>query len=107
MYVDILFSQTKVIPIMFEHATTHYQTLQTWIGHAATHYHTRYHACFRTFSPILTWSGYNTTCYYNFNMLHARYDTFFLSLAWFGAIFNALPRTTVKFIKNIKYKKKR
>ena len=28
MYVNILFPQTKVIPIMLAHFTTHYQTLQ-------------------------------------------------------------------------------
>ena len=39
MYVDILFPLTKAIPIMFERVTTHYQTLQTWIGHNATHNH--------------------------------------------------------------------
>ena len=39
MYVDILFPLTKAIPIMFESVTTHYQTLQTWIGHNATRYH--------------------------------------------------------------------
>ena len=27
------------------------------------------------------------------------YHTFYLSLAWFGAICNALPRVTIKFIK--------
>ena len=27
MLVDILFALTKAIPIMFEHVTTHYQTL--------------------------------------------------------------------------------
>ena len=39
MYVVILFSLTKAIPILFEYVTTHYQTLQTWIGHDATCYH--------------------------------------------------------------------
>ena len=39
MYVDVFFPLTKAIPIMFEHVTTHYQTLQTWIGHDATRYH--------------------------------------------------------------------
>ena len=29
------------------------------------------------------------------------YHTFSLSLAWFGAICNALPRVTIKFIKKI------
>ena len=38
-YADILFPQTKSIAIMFERVTTHYQTLQTWIGHDATRYH--------------------------------------------------------------------
>ena len=38
-YVDVIFPLTKAIPIMFEHVTTHCQTLQTWIGHDATHYH--------------------------------------------------------------------
>ena len=36
MYVDIFFPLTKAIPIMFEYVTTHYQTLQIWIGHDAT-----------------------------------------------------------------------
>ena len=39
MYVDVIFPLTKAIPIMFEHVTTHYQTLQTWTGHDATRYH--------------------------------------------------------------------
>ena len=39
MYVDILFPLTKAISVMFERVTPHYQTLQTWIGHDATHYH--------------------------------------------------------------------
>ena len=39
MYVDILFPLTKAIPVMFERVSTHYQTLQTWIGHNATRYH--------------------------------------------------------------------
>ena len=39
MYVDVFFRLTKAIPIMFEHVTTHYQTLQIWIGHDATRYH--------------------------------------------------------------------
>ena len=42
MYVDILFPLTKVIPIMFEHVTTHYQTLEIWIGHNAM--------CYRNFN---------------------------------------------------------
>ena len=39
MYVDILFPLTKVIPIISEGVTTHYQTLQTWIGHNTTRFH--------------------------------------------------------------------
>ena len=39
MFVDILFPPTKDIPIMFECVTTHYKTLQTWIGHDETGYH--------------------------------------------------------------------
>ena len=39
MYVDIFSPLAKAIPIMFDHVTTHYQTLQTWIGHDATCYH--------------------------------------------------------------------
>ena len=39
MYVDVFFPLTKAIPIMFERVTTHYQTLQAWISHDATHYH--------------------------------------------------------------------
>ena len=34
--VDIPFTQSKAIPIVFEHLATHYQTLETWIGHNAT-----------------------------------------------------------------------
>ena len=37
MYADIFFPLK--IPIMFERVTTHYQTLQRWIGHDATRYH--------------------------------------------------------------------
>ena len=44
MFVDILFPLTKAIPIMFERVTKHYQTPQTW-------------------------TGYNATCYHNFNAL--------------------------------------
>ena len=39
MHVDILFSLTKTIPIMFESVTTQYQTLRKWINHNATRYH--------------------------------------------------------------------
>ena len=60
-----------------ERVTTHYQTLQTWIDHKATRYH-NLNACY-----------------------HMCYHTFFLSLALFWAIYNTLPRVTVKFIKKI------
>ena len=39
MYIDILFSLTKTIPVMSKRVTTHNQTLQTWIGHNAMCYH--------------------------------------------------------------------
>ena len=102
MYVDILFPLTNAIPIMFEHVTSHYQTLQTWISHNTTRYHNFNvlpHALPYIFSQFsLVW-GYlqrvtiTSTCY------HTRYCTFSLNLAWFGAICNALPRVTIKFIK--------
>ena len=78
MYVSILFPPTKAITIMFECVTTYYQTLQTWIANNATRYH-------------------------NFNVCyHMRYHTFSLSLAWFGAICNALPRVTIRIVnKNV------
>ena len=63
MYVDILFHLVKVIPIMFEHVTTYYQT---WIGHNATYYQ--------------TWIGHNATL----TRYHTHYRTFSFSLAWFG-----------------------
>ena len=37
--VDTLFPLEKAIPIMFECIIIHYQSLQTWIGHNATHYY--------------------------------------------------------------------
>ena len=37
--VNILFSLSKHILIIFEKHVTHYQTLETWIGHNATCYH--------------------------------------------------------------------
>ena len=89
MYVNKLFPLVKAIPIMFEHVTTHYQTLQTWIGHNATRYH-NFNALPYIFSQFsLVW-GYLkrvsiiSTCY------HTRYCKFSLNLAWFGAICNAL-----------------
>ena len=36
--VDIFFALSKPIPIIFEHLATHYQTLETWIGHNASRY---------------------------------------------------------------------
>ena len=36
--VDILFALSKHILIIFEKHVTHYQTLETWIGHNATRY---------------------------------------------------------------------
>ena len=39
MYVDIFFPLKTAIPIMLENVTTHYQMLQTRIGHNATRYH--------------------------------------------------------------------
>ena len=35
-YVDILFPLSKTIPIMYEHFTTHYQTLQTLVSSDGT-----------------------------------------------------------------------
>ena len=37
--VDILFALSKHILIIFEKHVTHYQTLETWIGHNSTRYH--------------------------------------------------------------------
>ena len=45
MYVDIIFSITKVIPIMFERVITRYPRYctfylsLTWVDHKATRYH--------------------------------------------------------------------
>ena len=66
MHVDILFHQTKVIPIMFKRVTTYYQTLKTWIGHNATRYD-KFYALTPMLPHIdvsltLTWIGHNTTC---------------------------------------------
>ena len=100
-YVDIVFPLTKIIPIMFERVTTHYQTLQTWMLHNAT--------CYRNFDVLphalaYIFSQFNMgmqrititlTCY------HMRYHTFSFSLAWFGVICNALPRVSVTFTKKM------
>ena len=95
MYVDVFFSLTKAIPIMFEHATKHYLTLQTWIGHDATRYHTRYH----TFSFSLTWIGHNAKRYHNFNvLLHALPYNF----SKFSMVWGYLQRVTTRYHKFIK-----
>ena len=36
--VDLLFALSKALLIIFEKLATHYQTLETWIGHNATRY---------------------------------------------------------------------
>ena len=36
--VNTLFALSKAIPITFEHLATHYQTLETLMGHDTTHY---------------------------------------------------------------------
>ena len=69
MYVDILSSLTQAIPIMFERVTTHYQTLQTWIGH-------------------------NAACYHNFNvLLHALQYIF----SHYGMALGYLQRVTTRY----------
>ena len=74
VHVDTHFPLTKTIPIMFERVTTHYWTLQTWIGYNVTHYH--------------NFSALPHALPYNFSQS---------SIVW--DICNALPRVTVKFIK--------
>ena len=69
MLIDILLPLKKVIPIMFERVTKHYKTLQTFIGQRINITSTRYYTRYPTFSPSLTWVGYNATCYHNFNVL--------------------------------------
>ena len=69
MHVDILFHQTKVIPIMFKRVTTYYQTLKTWIGHNATRYHT-FNALPHALSHVLLYIfSHNAICYHNFSVL--------------------------------------
>ena len=108
MYVDILFPLTKAIPVMLEHVTKHYQTLQTWRGHNAMRYHNfnalphalpHAHMRYRTFSLNLKWIGHNAMCYHNFNVLSHMLPYILFSLARSGTICNSLPRVTVKFIK--------
>ena len=69
MYVDIFFPPSKAIPIIFEHVNTHYQTLQTWIGYNATHYHNlthyhmRYHTFFSQFCMVCSYLQRVAECY--------------------------------------------
>ena len=54
-----------------ERVATHYKTLQTWIGHNATHYH-NFNAlphALPYISLISTRVGYDATRYHNFNAL--------------------------------------
>ena len=102
-YVDILFSLTKAIFIMFGRVTTYCQALKTWIGDNTTRYHNFNelpHALPHALLYILpqfsiVW-GYlqrvtiTSTCY------HKCYRTFSISLAWCWAICNGLPRVVVK-----------
>ena len=80
MYADIVFSLTKTIPIKFERVTTHYQTLQTWIGH-------------------------NTTCHHNFNSLPHTLPYIFSQFSLVWGYFQRVtitstpyPRVTVHFL---------
>ena len=82
MYVDIIFSITKVIPIMFERVTTRYP---------------RY--C--TFYLSLTWVDHKATRYHSFNVLPHTIPTFSLSLACFRVICTTIPRVTFKFYKKM------
>ena len=59
------------ISVNVERVTTHYKTLQTWIGHNATHYH-NFNAlphALPYISLISTRVGYDATRYHNFNAL--------------------------------------
>ena len=69
MYVDIFSPLTKVIPIIFEHVTMHYQTQET-----------RY----QTFSLSVAWFGLFAACYHNINSL-PQASQYILSIC------NALP----------------
>ena len=99
MHVGILFPLTKAIPMMFEGATTHYQTLQTWISHNATRYYNfsallHVFMCCRTFFLSLTLVGHNATCYYNFNVLPHAIPSIFtqFSMGW-----GYLQRVTTRY----------
>ena len=69
MFVDRLFLLTKAISTMFEPATTHYQTLQTWIRH-------------------------NTTCYHNFNALPHTLQYIF---SQFSMVWGDLQQVTTRY----------
>ena len=106
VYVDILFPLAKAISIMLERVTTHYQTLKTWIDHIATRYHNftalphaLLHALPYIFSQFSMALGFLQCVTIKSMHYHRRYLTYFLRLAWFKAICNALPCVTVKFIK--------
>ena len=47
----------------------HGQVMMQRVTITSTHYYTRYHMRYCTFSPSLAWLGYNAICYHNFNML--------------------------------------
>ena len=74
MYVDILFSLTKAIAIIFEHVATHYQF-------------------YKHGQAIMQLATITSTCY------HMPYRPFSLTLVGFWAIYNALPCISFKFIK--------
>ena len=98
MLIDILLPLKKVIPIMFERVTRHYKTLQTFIGQRINITSTRYYTCYHTFSPSLTWVGYNATCYHNFNVLPHLLPYIFSKNK---IVRSYLQRVTIKFIKSL------
>ena len=69
MYVYILLALTKATPIIFEHVTTYYQTLKTWMGHNGIRYHTRCYTRYHKFSLSLTWIDHDATYYHKFSVL--------------------------------------
>ena len=74
MFESFAISFSNLIFSHFKHASTHYQTLQAWIG-------------------------LNVIRYHNLSALPHAYRGFYLRLAWSWAIFNALPRVTIIFLK--------
>ena len=85
---------------MFENVTTHYQTLEIWIGHNATRYHNFNvlpyalpHALPYIFSHLSMGWCYLQSVTTTSTDYHRRYCTFYLSLAWFGAVSTVLPRS--------------